>query len=225
MALCVLVCACRRAFGVSLQLYFFTITEAGDPDLDSLLADLCKLEEETAAAAAVSDTKPPTVTGNEEQMSGEEFASFMQSLQQSKNIIHDPISLAIYDTVKLSNQPSQTSLKSEVTTTATTRKDKANRPPPIQHSGHLDVQRPSVSTPLSPSHVSGNCVWMYLDSLCKGISLGVFTLEPIVLYVTVFTVQFLRTLLRLVLSVIIFCRSKYSNSWNCLLSSLNLTSH
>ena len=57
-----------------------------------------------AAAAAVSDTRPPAVVGGEEQqMSGEEFASFMQGLQQSKNIIHNPISLAIYDTVKLSN--------------------------------------------------------------------------------------------------------------------------
>jgi len=147
-----------------------------------LLADLCKLEEETAAAAAVGDTKPPAITGNEEQqMSGEEFASFMQSLQQSKNIIHDPISLAIYDTVKLGNQPSQSLLKSEETT-AKTQKEKATRPPPIQHSGHLDVHRPpSVSTPLSPSHVSAHYV--------LACYLGAFTLELSVLYDNLCTLQ------------------------------------
>jgi len=92
-------------------------------------------------------------------MSGEEFASFMQSLQQSKNIIHDPISLAIYDTVKLGNQPNQASSKSEETMTAKTQKDKSTKPPPIQHSGQLGVHRPpSVSTPLSPSHVSADNV-------------------------------------------------------------------
>lgn len=131
----------------------FQWIEAGDPDLDNLLADLCKLEEETAAAAAVGDTKPPTVTSNEEQMSGEEFASFMQSLQQSKNIIHDPISLAIYDTVKLNNQPDQQSLKSKEQHNQ--QRNEKNRPPPLQYSRHLDIHRPpSLSTPLSPSHVS-----------------------------------------------------------------------
>jgi len=134
----------------------FQLTEAGDPDLDSLLADLCKLEEETAAAAAIGDTKPPTVTSNEEQMSGEEFASFMQSLQQSKNIIDDPISLAIYNTVQLKNQPSQQSLKPEEQhNRQRNEKSKNNKPPPLQHSGHLNVHRPpSLSTPLSSSHVS-----------------------------------------------------------------------
>lgn len=133
-------------------------TEAVDPDLDSLLADLCKLEEETAAAAAAGDTKPPLNVGlsEAEQMSSEEFASFMESLQQSKNIIHDPISLVIYDTVKQAGRPSQ--LQPAVTPEQqknVNERRKTSKPAPLQHLSQLSVQRPpSLSTPLSPSHVS-----------------------------------------------------------------------
>ena len=135
------------------------------------MADLCKLEEETAAAAAVGDTKPPTVLPSDaEQMSGEEFARFMQSLQQSKNIIHDPISLAIYDTVKLKEQPGQQPSISEGSSEHhkvqknTNEKRRASKPAPLQHTGHLDVHRPpSLSTPLSPSHVSINFLSKYCE--------------------------------------------------------------
>lgn len=129
-----------------------------------MLADLCKLEEETAAAAAVGDKKPPVPAPgeSEQQMSGEEFASFMESLQQSKNIIHDPISLAIYDTVKLNQANQQTPSKPQASPEqqGPQKNEKPkNKPGPLPYTPHLGVQRPpSLSTPLSPSHVSIHAV-------------------------------------------------------------------
>ena len=122
-----------------------------------MLADLCKLEEETAAAAAIGDTKPPPNVGitDPEQMSSEEFTSFMQSLQQSKNIIHDPISLAIYDTVKQGDQSSQQLQPVATPEQQKNANERRSKPAPLHQISQLDVQRPpSLSTPLSPSHVS-----------------------------------------------------------------------
>lgn len=136
----------------------FQLIEADDPDLDSLLADLCKLEEETAAAAdaaATGDTKPSTVTSNKELISSDEFASFMQGLQQSENIINDPISLAIYDIVKLKNQPNQQSLKSDKKSKNNHQKKDNSRVAPLQHGGYLTVgvHQPPSSI-FTPSYVS-----------------------------------------------------------------------
>ena len=110
-----------------------------------MLADLCKLEKETAATLAAGDTKPPPNVGltDAEPMSSEEFASFMQNLQQSKNIIHIPIPWAIYDTVKQDDQSSQ---QLQPVETPEQQKNANER--------RSSKQPPSLSTPLSPSHVS-----------------------------------------------------------------------
>jgi len=119
-----------------------------------LLADLCKLEEETAqaaVAAAIGGTTTPNITSSKEQMSSEEFASCMQSLQ---TIIDDPISLAIYGIVKLKNQQS---LLSDETSECNRHKNKLDnsRAASLQRNGHLTIgahQQPSSA--ISQSFVS-----------------------------------------------------------------------
>ena len=74
---------------------------AGDPDLDTVLDDLHKVEEEVAVATSAHDTRPPTVTTTENlQMTGKEFDHLLQTLQFS-DVVHVPASLTIHDSVKL----------------------------------------------------------------------------------------------------------------------------
>jgi len=124
-----------------------------------LLADLCKLEEETAeasaaVAAAVGDKTVPNIASSKEQISSEELACFMQNLQQSETLNSDPISLAIYGIVKLKNQQS---LQSDKTSECNHQKDKFNssRIAPLQHTGHLTIgAHHPPSSAISPSFVS-----------------------------------------------------------------------
>jgi len=124
-----------------------------------LLADLCKLEEETAEASAavaavVGEKTVPNITSSKKQISSKEFASFMQSLQQSEALISDPISLAIYGIVKLKNQQS---LQPDKTSECNHQKDKFNssRTAPLQHTGHLTIgAHHPPSSAISPSFVS-----------------------------------------------------------------------
>ena len=123
-----------------------------------MLADLCKLERETAATLAAGDTKPPPNVGltDAEPMSSEEFDSFMQSLQQSKNIIHDPISLAIYNIFKQGDQSSQQLQPVETLEQQKNANERrGSKPAPLQQISQLSVQQPpSLSIPLSMSYVS-----------------------------------------------------------------------
>jgi len=123
-----------------------------------LLADLCKLEEQTAeasaaVAAAIGDKTVPNITSSKEQISSEEFASFMQSLQQSETIISDPISLDIYDIVKLKNQQS---LQSDKISECNHQKDRFNSSTavPLQHTEHLSIGAHHPPSVISPSFVS-----------------------------------------------------------------------
>lgn len=95
-----------QACNVSWRMSMRALADAGDPDLDELLADLCKLEEDTKIQLANAQEgseggpgglrSPSTVLSEGRTVTNEDFVQFMQSLQSTKQLIQDPSKGLIY---------------------------------------------------------------------------------------------------------------------------------
>eukprot|EP00731_Ephydatia_muelleri_P031946 Em0023g453a len=94
--------ACNPSWRMSMR----ALADAGDPDLDELLADLCKLEEDTKTQLANAQEgseggageyrSPSMVLSDGKTVTNEDFVQFMQSLQSTKQLIQDPSKGLIY---------------------------------------------------------------------------------------------------------------------------------
>ena len=170
----------------SLLYDFAPFFKAGDSDLENLLEDLREVTEETAVTAtrdtsqpthksskdlrevreettvtATRDTSQPTRKSSEDlQLSGKEFASFIQDVELS-DVVHVPSSLTTCEPVSRSRKNSLGSdedvlIKGNVY-------NKKNRLLSMPCTRHLSIQRPSsVNAPHSRSHVS-NCFEVVLN--------------------------------------------------------------
>ena len=128
------------------------------------------MREEAAAVTATRDARRPTsITSEDLQLSGEEFASFIENMELS-DVVHVPTSLTSCEPVNLMNRSRRNSLGSDEVVQANElgKSSRQNRLMSMPCTGNVGIKRPSfVTTPRSRSHVSDHWCHENFDVAAK----------------------------------------------------------